>query len=228
MGSKQLISQRNTSYITQNNQQIINMVFQSDPIENENGPSREMIIKTAKVGDAVVKVVNRCEDAKETKVLDLSLCSLMQVPEAVYFILRATEILKCNLSNNLISKITPQFGGTCFTNLSSLNVSSNRLSNLPRELVHCKQLTSVDISSNNFVEIPSVLLEIETITDINAKSNFIAEVNDDEIENHETLEMVNLENNPLTTSCHERLRRISNIRIIVSEKKLEEWEDLSI
>ena len=86
----------------------------------------------------------------------------------------------------------------------------------------------VDISSNNFVEIPSVLLEIETVTDINAKNNFIAEVNDEDIENHKNLEEVNLENNPLTTSCHERLRRINKVSIIISEKKLEEWEDLSI
>eukprot|EP00088_Acartia_fossae_P061640 TRINITY_DN74119_c0_g1_i1.p1 TRINITY_DN74119_c0_g1~~TRINITY_DN74119_c0_g1_i1.p1 ORF type:complete len:215 (-),score=56.10 TRINITY_DN74119_c0_g1_i1:173-796(-) len=207
------------------------MVFQSDPVEHESGdnePSREMIIKTAKAGDAVVKVVNRCEETKESKVLDLSSCSLIKVPEAVYFILRNEEILRCNLSNNLISKITPQFGGSCFVNLTTLNVSTNRLSTLPRELVGCKQLTSVDISTNNFVEIPSVLFEIETITDINAKGNFIAEVNEDDIETHDSLEVVNLENNPITPSCRDRLQTISRVRIILSERKLEEWEDLSI
>ena len=200
------------------------MVFQSDPVE----PSREMIIKTAKVGNAVVKVVNKVDEAKESGVLDLSQCSLIQVPEAVYFILRAAEIQKCNLSNNLITKITPQFGGSCFLQLTSLDVSTNRLSTLPRELAACTHLTSVDISTNNFVEIPSVLLEMEAITDINAKSNFIAEVNDEDIESNETLEVVNLENNPLSPACHDRLHRVSRVRIIVSDKRLEEWEDLSI
>ena len=202
------------------------MVFESDPVEQE--PNREMMIKTAKMGDAVVKVVNRCNDAKESKVLDLSLCSLMQVPEAVYFMLREAELIKCNLSNNLISTITPKFGGTCFTNLTTLNVSTNRLSTLPRELVHCQQLTSVDISVNNFVQIPSVLLELESISEINAKSNFITDIDDEEVENNESLEVVNLESNPLSASCHDRLQRVDKVRIIISERKLEEWEDLSI
>merc|ERR1711862_195182 len=151
------------------------------------------------MGDAVVKVVNRCNDAKESKVLDLSMCSLMHVPEAVYFVLREAEIIKCNLSNNLISKITPQFGGSCFTNLTTLNVSTN-----------------------------SVLLELESVSEINAKSNFITEVNEEELENTESLEVVNLENNKLSASCHDRLKRVDKIRIIISERKLEEWEDLSI
>ena len=209
------------------------MVFQSDPIENENEDEqtrRRMMIKTAKNGNAVVKVVNRVEEADESGVLDLSDCSLAHVPEAVYFILkqRNSEILKCNLSNNLISKITPKFGGVCFLNITSLDVSTNRLSSLPRELSQCTQLTSVDISSNNFVEIPSVLMEIETVTDINAKNNFIAEVNDNELETCNSLEIINLEGNPLSTRCRERIQRVSRIRVIISDKKLEEWEDLSI
>ena len=187
-----------------------------------------MIIKTAKVGNAVVKVVNKVDEAKESGVLDLSQCSLIQVPEAVYFILRAAEIQKCNLSNNLITKITPQFGGSCFLQLTSLDVSTNRLSTLPRELAACTRLASVDISTNNFVEIPSVLLEMQSITHINAKSNFIAEVNDEDLENSGSLEEVNLEDNPLTNACHDSLQRVVKIRILMSDKKMEDWEDLSI
>ena len=102
------------------------MVFQSDPVENgeQDEQTRRMMIKTAKNGNAVVKVVNRVEEADETGVLDLSDCSLVHVPEAVYFILkqRNSEILKCNLSNNLISKITPKFGGVCFLNILCIYV----------------------------------------------------------------------------------------------------------
>ena len=217
--------------ITKRRDTFENMVFQSDPVENEDEQTRRrMMIKTAKSGNAVVKVVNRVEEADESGVLDLSDCSLVHVPEAVYFILkqRNSEILRCNLSNNLISKITPKFGGVCFLNITSLDVSTNRLSALPRELSQCTQLSSVDISANNFVEIPNVLMEIETVTDINAKNNFIAEVNDNELETCDSLEVINLEGNPLSTRCRERIQRVSRIRVIISDKKLEEWEDLSI
>merc|ERR1711988_117026 len=182
------------------------MVFRSDPVESpEEVKQRENMIKTAKLGKDVVKVVQRCDEAEETKTLDLSYCSLMKVPEAVTFILneRAYDIIKVNLSNNKISKITPQFGGACFLNLTSLNVSSNRLSTLPGELSQCKQLQSVDISVNNFVD-------------------------DDEIESTECLEYLNVEENPLSPSCREKPQRIDRVRIIMSERKLEEWEDLSI
>ena len=43
------------------------------------------------LGAGVVKVVHRCEDAKETKILDLSSCSLTQVPDAIYFLMRASD-----------------------------------------------------------------------------------------------------------------------------------------
>ena len=43
------------------------------------------------LGAGVVKVVHRCEGAKDTKILDLSSCSLTQVPDAIYFLMRASD-----------------------------------------------------------------------------------------------------------------------------------------
>merc|ERR1711997_1161813 len=231
MGSQQLFEplqgfRKLTATTTRNTN--IKMVFRSDPVESPEGVrQRENMIKTAKVGKDVVKVVQRCDEAEETKTLDLSHCSLMKVPEAVTFILneRAYDIIKVSLANNKISKITPQFGSACFLNLTSLNVSTNRLSTLPAELSQCKQLQSVDISVNNFMEIPAVLLQLESVTDINAKTNYIADVDDDDLESAENLEYVNIEENPLSPSCRERLQRIDRIRIIMSERKLEEGEE---
>ena len=49
-------------------------------------PSHDMANRTAqgvkKLGAGVVKVVHRVNDAKETQILDLSFCSLIQVPDA--------------------------------------------------------------------------------------------------------------------------------------------------
>merc|ERR1711913_105333 len=209
MGSQQLFEplQGFRKFVTTSSRKRnIKMVFRSDPVESpEEVRQRENMIKTAKVGKDVVKVVQRCDEAEETKTLDLSHCSLMKVPEAVTFILteRAYDIIKVNLAHNKISKITPQFGGACFLNLTELNVSTNRLSTLPAELSQC-------------------------VTDINAKTNYIAEVDDEEIENSESLEFLNIEENPLSPSCRDKLQRIDRVRIIMTERKLEEWEDLSI
>jgi len=228
---------------------------------SETQPANAMAERAARgvklLGAGVVKVVHRCDDAKETKILDLNSCSLTQVPDAVYFLMRASdgkifnipllivivfyflkelprddpfhqknEIQKCNISNNLITKIPPKFG-FCFQQLTTLNLSANRISSLPSELIHCSQLQSVDISINSFVVFPPILLEIESITDINAKNNFIADVDEDALEEHPNLELVNLEENPLDQNTHARLSRMEGIRIVLTERMMQEWEDLS-
>jgi len=86
----------------------------------------------------------------------------------------------------------------------------------------------VDISTNSFVVFPPILLEIESITEIKAKNNFIADVDEQSLKDHENLELVNLEQNPLDSATHERLSRIESIRIILTDKRVQEWEDLSI
>jgi len=40
---------------------------------------------------------------------DLSECQLMQVPDAVYHLMRHTALKGCNLSSNVITKIPPKF-----------------------------------------------------------------------------------------------------------------------
>jgi len=40
---------------------------------------------------------------------DLSECQLMQVPDAVYHLLRNTTLTSCNLASNVISKIPAKF-----------------------------------------------------------------------------------------------------------------------
>lgn len=79
----------------------------------------------------VTEIVRRCQDANENDKLglatlktskvakltnfllclisDLSECSLMSVPDAVYHLMRNTELKSCDLSGNVISKISPKF-----------------------------------------------------------------------------------------------------------------------
>ena len=69
------------------------MVYSKDTSEAMQG--NKMAERAAQgvklLGAGVVKVVHRCDDAKETKILDLSSCSLTQVPDAVYFLMRASD-----------------------------------------------------------------------------------------------------------------------------------------
>lgn len=45
----------------------------------------------------------------DSRYIDLSECQLVQVPDAVYHLMRNTELKTCDLSSNVIRKIPPKF-----------------------------------------------------------------------------------------------------------------------
>ena len=61
-----------------------------------------------------------------------------------------------------------------FILIVELDLSNNRISALPQEMVNCSQLEIINISSNSFVILPHVLLDIPSLAKINAGKNFIA------------------------------------------------------
>merc|ERR1719273_2474954 len=161
---------------------------------------------------AVQKVVERCEVAKENGgIMDLSGCQLIQVPDAIYFMMKDTQLTACNLSSNVITKIPPKFPNN-FNFITELNLSHNRMSTLPEEISKCTQLETVDISHNSFISLPNCLFNLPKIIKINARKNFIAEVDIDIISTCGTLETLNLEENPLSRDCQENLITINSIR----------------
>ena len=67
---------------------------------------------------------------------------------------------------------------------------------------------------------------------INLKSNsifvIISDVEVELISTCESLENLNLEENPLTRDCQDNLSFIMKKQILMTPRELEEWEDLSI
>ena len=166
----------------------------------------------------------------------------MQVPDAVYYMMRNTPLIECNLSSNVITKIPAKFP-TKFSFIKKLDLSHNRMSTLPEEITELTQLESVDISHNSFISLPSCLFNARKISAVSAKKNFIVEVDVDLIVDKTNsnsseddgnccscLKELNLEENPLSRSCRERLMNdITNINITLTEMpELEDWEDLNI
>merc|ERR1739845_326759 len=123
----------------------------------------------------VQKVVERCEVAKENGgIMDLSGCQLIQVPDAIHFMMKDTQLTACNLSSNVITKIPPKFPNN-FNFITELNLSHNRMSTLPEEISKCTQLETVDISHNSFISLPNCLFNLPKIIKINARKNYIGE-----------------------------------------------------
>lgn len=175
-----------------------------------------------------MRVVRACQLAHENGGrLDLSDCQLMQMPDAVFHLMRDTPLLQCSLASNVIAKIPPKFP-ISFNLLTELDLSNNRISSLPAEMSSCSQLEVISIASNSFVSLPSVLFDITTLAKIDAKKNFIADVEVEAIINCPNIEQLNLEENPIKLSRWEQLNQLTSLRVILSPREQQEWEDLSI
>merc|ERR1712165_409349 len=173
------------------------------------------------------RVVERVTTAQENGGhLDLSECQLTQIPDAIFLLMKNTNLQTCNLAGNLISKIPTKLA-VSFSLITELNLSNNRISALPTEMTNCSQLEKIDISSNSFVQLPSCLTEMPQLKSLNASKNFVAEV---ELETVSStgLEILNLEENPLSKSCYEEMCRLTRVRVLLSPREQEDWEDLSI
>lgn len=57
---------------------------------------------------------------------------------------------------------------------------------------------------------------------------FLSDVEVDLISTCGSLETLNLEENPLNRDCQESLSSVTAVRILITPRELEEWEDLSI
>lgn len=179
-------------------------------------------------GRGIIRVVERCDDAKENSNLDLSECELIQVPDAVYHLMRHTELKTCDLSGNVITKISPKFA-VKFSLITELNLSHNQMAKLPDELADLHSLQQLDISHNSFITLPAVVFKMPKLRELRANNNAIIDIDRDEIITSDSLELVDLRHNPLTPMCHELLRMANvSFRIELSEREKEEWEDLTI
>ncbi|KAJ8969546.1 hypothetical protein NQ314_001698 [Rhamnusium bicolor] len=207
---------------TQYNQEI------GTEADNEPDPRLgAMMICTRLAGRAVIRVVGRCNEAQENENLDLSNCQLMQVPDAVYHLMRHTELKTCDLSDNVITKIPPKFAAK-FNLITDLNLSHNQMSKLPDECAEMGSLQRLDISHNTFISLPNCIFKIPKLRYLNASNNHIVDIEIECLQEAPSLESVDLTNNPIAPRIHEQLSNINTIRISVSPREKEDWEDLTI
>lgn len=186
-----------------------------------------MMISTRMAGRAVIRVVGRCEEAQENQELDLSNCQLMQVPDAVYHLMRHTELKTCDLSDNVITKIPPKFA-VKFNLITDLNLSHNQMSKLPEECAELANLERLDISHNSFISLPHCSFKMPQLRSLKANDNHIIDVEIEYLTEAPSLEKVDLENNPLAPRIHDELSRITKIIVNLSPRQTEDWEDLTI
>ncbi|XP_033171331.1 leucine-rich repeat-containing protein 20 isoform X1 [Drosophila mauritiana] len=172
-------------------------------------------------GQGVIRVVQRCEDAKENHKLDLSSCELMQIPDAVYHLMRNTELITCNLSGNVLKSVSPKFSQK-FSTITDLNLSHNKLSRLPEEFASLSALTKLNISNNSFIVLPQVVFKLQSLASLDAQNNAILEIDTDEAITSDNLALVDLRNNPLSRNCRRKLQNFKTPFLLEISKDVDD------
>ncbi|CAG5121675.1 unnamed protein product [Candidula unifasciata] len=167
-------------------------------------------------GRDVARVINRCDQAKEDRRLNLSRCDLTQIPDAVFLLLKNTMLESCNISQNLIRRI-PSKLAVKFSSVSELHFNNNHLSSLPDELRQMEGLTLLDISHNHFTALPSVVYRVDSLKILNAQSNSIKEVDVQRLKHMPSMSELNLQDNPLHLDIHSQLMGLAeDITVLVT------------
>ncbi|XP_059489339.1 leucine-rich repeat-containing protein 20-like isoform X2 [Neocloeon triangulifer] len=160
---------------------------------------------TRMAGRAVIRVVGRCNDAQETCNLDLSDCQLMQIPDAVYHLMRNTVLQTCDLSTNAITKIGPSLPKK-FTEITHLNLANNKISALPEQMSDLSQLRILNMAHNNLPALPPSAIKMPALEVLDLSYNRIDHVDVNVLKNAPSLRVVNLSENPLSLPCRAALR----------------------
>ncbi|CAL8079155.1 unnamed protein product [Orchesella dallaii] len=191
--------------------------------EQTSAQYHQAMMCTRLAGHAIIRVVGRCKDAQENENLDLSECQLMQVPDAVFHLMRHTTLKTCDLSFNVITKIPPILAAK-FSCITELNVSNNRMSKLPEEIGELQQLVSLNISHNAFVSVPRVTYTLPKLEQINAEKNYISDVDAKRLAERSCLKVANFRQNPLNKETHDELSKVARITILLSPIEDEDWD----
>ncbi|XP_063974210.1 leucine-rich repeat-containing protein 40 isoform X1 [Diachasmimorpha longicaudata] len=194
--------------------------------EGERNVATAICVQLA--GRAIIRVVSRCEEAQDNCNLDLSECQLMQVPDAVYHLMRHTELKSCDLSGNVITKIPPKFA-VKFSLITELNLSHNQMSKLPEELAELQELERLDISHNTFIALPPVTCRIPQLKRLLANNNSIIDVDVERLKRAPALEYVDLRENTIPPKIHDLLVvNLGKLKIELTPRQVEDWEDLNV
>ncbi|XP_065348800.1 leucine-rich repeat-containing protein 20 [Cloeon dipterum] len=171
-----------------------------------NNPNVPIVMHcTRMAGRAVIRVVGRCNDAQETCKLDLSDCQLMQIPDAVYHLMRNTVLQTCDLSTNALTKIGPGLAKK-FTEITELNLSHNKITTMSDQMSDLNQLRILDLAHNSLPAMPPAIAKMPALEVLDLSHNRIDNIDVNVLKNAPSLRMINLSENPLTLPCIAALR----------------------
>ena len=132
--------------------------------------------------------------ARETGIIDLKGCGLMEIPQALFFFVKEVEVTEIDISDNQLKRV-PLKLIKAFPKMIKLSIANNCLEDLPDfSLYNLSHLKRVDFSNNKITKFPIGLPS--SVEYINFSNNSLFYLNENEIQSIKNCKGdVNLENN---------------------------------
>ncbi|MEL7506843.1 MAG: COR domain-containing protein, partial [Cyanobacteria bacterium J06554_1] len=105
------------------------------------------------------------------------------------------SLTSLDLSSNQLNQLPPEIGQ--LTSLTSLNLSNNQLNQLPPEIGQLTSLTSLNLSDNQLTELPLEIVQLTVLTSLDLSDNQLTEL-PTEIVQLTALTSLDLSDNQLT------------------------------
>ena len=164
-----------------------------------------MAEEAARVGEASLI-------ASETGELSLTACQLKKFPDGIFLMLKHVQVNSIDISVNSLSNLSNKFFST-FRALTCLNISANKLSDLPDQTGSLTQLKTLNASQNEFVQIPESIKKLPWLVCLNFSKNKLENVTNECFVFLYSLAEVNLNENPLSETSLSSLLSNTTLKI---------------
>ncbi|KJE96658.1 hypothetical protein CAOG_09024 [Capsaspora owczarzaki ATCC 30864] len=120
------------------------------------------------------RVALRCNDAWSTGQLDLSACQLTSLPLGVFTLVREVKVTSVDLSDNIMSKLTPKIAQ--LAHVQVLSLARNKLTSLPDEMGALSELRSLNLAGNKLTQLPDVISTLTGLESLDLSGNDIVSI----------------------------------------------------
>nr|CAB3263517.1 leucine-rich repeat-containing protein 40-like [Phallusia mammillata] len=161
-----------------------------------------------------MEAVKTLDDFSSVALSDVSLTQggITDFPIGLHQFKNSLSVL--NLSGNKIKEVPAEIGG--YTTLTHLNLGSNNLQSLPPEMSTLQSLIEINFVCNRITELPLCLFEINSLENILGDDNQITHIPANELLKMDRLSTLSLKNNCIKQVPPE-LALIKNLRTLVLE-----------
>lgn len=170
----------------------------------------------------------RIEQARQQqlKTLDLTNCSLTEIPSAVFALSQLTELKLGHWSDyskqhkNAIRQLPATIAQ--LTHLQSLELSSNEISHLPEELCMLSHLQLLDLSNNRLQQLPETIGQLQQLHTLDVNNNQLTQL-PDSLAELEQLQRLNFSKNRLHSFLQRNPKWQKLQRLDISNNQLTEF-----